>query len=387
MTFGDIYCGDGGASLGLVQAGLKPLWGIDSDKAACTTYRANIGKAICQDAASVDWAILERPDLLWASPPCQGFSVAGKRQKDDPRNFLVWGFVWAVAMLRPRAFLMENVPGVGQGAWAQFPSIVRMALETLGYNVSVFKIDAVDYGVPQHRRRVFWAGMLGGWVKVPPPTHAEGGMMGLKPWVTVREALGIPYDAPSLPVTATEGKGSIYPEKAARASDCLLLADGLNRGGTRTLDAPGFSVRGTGTQHGILEKPSRPVLAGNDKGTNPLRMRTQRTATGKAHTPVSEVEGRPSLTLSGEAPSINSPHHAIDHTGFSLKTHTKAEQSMGGDRLYRRLTVAECLILQGFSPSFRVLGNKTQQYKQVGNAVCPPVAEALARSVLEALAN
>ena len=61
MTFGDIYCGAGGASLGLQQAGLKHLWGIDNDKAACTTYEANIGKAICQDIASVDWAAMPRP--------------------------------------------------------------------------------------------------------------------------------------------------------------------------------------------------------------------------------------------------------------------------------------------------------------------------------------
>ena len=340
FTFADLYCGGGGASLGLKQAGLKHLWGIDSDKAACATYEANIGKAICADAASVDWAALERPDVLWASPPCQGFSVAGKRQKDDPRNFLVWGFVWAVAVLRPRAFICENVPGVGQGDWAQFPSIVRMALETLGYNVSVFKIDAVDYSVPQHRKRVFWAGCLEGWIRIPSPTHAEGGMLGLKPWVTVREALGIPG--------SVLWKDDLYNKPSRDGEDRVYDVS----------EAPAPSIDGRTGGRPKLVFPSRPVLAGNDKGTNPL---------------------------SGEPPSIDAPHHAIDHTGFSLKTHTKAEQSMGGDRLYRRLTVADCLVLQGFPRDFVVKGNKTQQYRQVGNAVPPPVAEALARSALENL--
>ena len=214
LTYADVYCGAGGFSLGFLQAGFKHLWGLDSDKVACASYEANIGKALCAVAASVDWLSLLKPDVLIGSPPCQGFSVAGKRQKDDPRNALVWGFVWAVAVLRPKAILIENVPGVGQGDWAQFPSIVRMALETLGYNVSVFKLNVADYGVPQIRKRVFWAGMLDGWIQIPPPTHAQGGfverenrqwsreksMLGLKPWVTVLSATknwrqGPPYQA------------------------------------------------------------------------------------------------------------------------------------------------------------------------------------------------
>ena len=506
LTFGDIYCGGGGASLGFKQAGFKHLWGIDSDKAACTSYETNIGKAICADAASVDWTILERPDLIWASPPCQGFSVAGKRQKDDPRNFLVWGFVWAVAVLRPRAFVMENVPGVGQGDWAQFPSIIRMALETLGYNVSVFKLNAADMGVPQIRKRVFWAGMLDGWIQVPPPTHAEGGMMGLKPWVTVREALGI-----RTPFVSSD---SNIEKIIGNPSRALTGNEGYNLGpsdfdGTR----------------------------GPRKMAIPLRMRTQRTATGKAHTPDSDVEGRPSLTLSGEPAFIALPlTHIVDPltmdtfkrilqlyadatkadpsqvlsllreatvsqaeaerrfgmlapfwqkavlqsamfrdgktrtTGDERSLFHRAPQGQGslerravrrvrqnrgrdtpsGPQLgeqcpsqstaplpelpsetpppsatlyalwqtsdgchllrealsalqkawqsisnqnkpiqspssYARLSVADCLALQGFPPSFRVLGNKTQQYKQVGNAVPPPVAEALARAVKEAI--
>src|SRR3990172_1674258 len=327
-TFSDVYCGGGGFSLGLKQAGLKHLWGLDNDKAACASYEANIGKAICADAASVDWLKLERPDLLVGSPPCQGFSVAGKRLKDDPRNNLVWGFVWAVAVLRPRALLMENVPGVGQGDWAQFPSIVRMALESLGYNVSVFKLDAADYGVPQTRKRVFWASSLEGWIQIPPPTHANGGMMGLKPWVTVREALGIPIDNPA---------------PSRRASP----------------NASSESERRFYEQGGIiLDCPSRPVLAGNDKGTNPLRMRTQRTATGKAHTPEPDVEGRPSLTLSGEAPALGLDYPSGTVQGRDQWPWTPLDPSHKSSP-YRRLSVAECLALQGFPPDYKLMGNQT----------------------------
>src|SRR3989304_7482013 len=103
-TFSDGYCGGGGFTLGLKQAGLKHLWGLDNDKAACATYEANIGKAICADAASVDWLKLERPDLLVGSPPRQGFSVAGERVKDDPRHNLVGGLISGVAARRDRAF-------------------------------------------------------------------------------------------------------------------------------------------------------------------------------------------------------------------------------------------------------------------------------------------
>jgi len=329
VTSGDLFCGCGGASLGIQEAGFKHLWAYDSDPKAVESFNLNVAPvAICQAIETMNWAEVEPVDFLWGSPPCQGFSTAGRRRKDDPRNFLIWGFVWAVSVLRPKAFAMENVPGIGQGDWAQFPQWVKGALETLGYKVTVMKLNAADYGVPQIRKRVFWVGALSGYPQVPPPTHAKAPWDGLLPWVTVREALGLPIDMP----------------------------------------AP------------------RPVLAGNDKGTNPLRIRRVRSENSKANGPIAEVDNTPAPTVPGEPmfiSELDTPSGVIQsgapgHEGKSASTPREL-------RRYRRLTVEECLKLQGFPAGFKVVGNQTEQYRQVGNAVPPAMSFAIAAAVRRAV--
>lgn len=334
-TCGDLFCGCGGAGLGLQQAGFRHLWAYDADAHCVDSFNRNVAPvAVCRNIESVDWAGVPPVDFLWGSPPCQGFSVAGKRAKDDPRNGLVWGFVWAVAVLRPRAFAMENVPGIGQGHWAQFPQWVRGALETLGYKVTVMKLNAADYGVPQIRRRVFWVGARASFVQVPPPTHAEHAWNGLLPWVTVRQALGIPYERPSPRVTCSEGRG-VHPSDitnrrgARRAGSITLLVDAPAVGGALTegwLTAPGHHRSQTEARVGVFKDndcPSRPVVSGHSRGW---------------------VSGQNGRKASGQ---------------------------------YRRLTVEECLILQGFPPGFEVAGNQSQRYSQVGNAVPPALGRAI----------
>lgn len=316
-SLSDVFCGSGGFSLGFVQAGYRHLWGIDADPHACASYEANIGKAIRARVESVDWASLERPDVLLGSPPCQGYSSAGKRDKNDERNRLVWGFVWAVAVLRPKAFCMENVPGIGQGKWKGYPEIIRMALETMGYKVTVMKLNTADYGVPQLRRRVFWVGALDFQPQIPSPSHAEPPVWdGLKPWVSVREALGLDHD-----------------------------------------------------------DPAPPVLAGNDKGTNPARrlaIRRVRSERSWSNSPAVEVSERPAPTLPGEPIFINHdvPGRPMDTSG-SLGWVEASGQ-------FRRLTVAECSKLMGYPDGFVLSGPQTAQYQQAGNGVCPQVARAIA---------
>ncbi len=361
ITSGDLFCGCGGASLGIQEAELKHLWAFDSDPKAVESFNLNVAPvAICQAIESVNWAELEPVDFLWGSPPCQGFSTAGRRRKDDPRNFLIWGFVWAVSVLRPKAFAMENVPGIGQGDWTQFPQWVKGALETLGYKVTVMKLNAADYGVPQIRKRVFWVGALSGYPQVPPPTHAKAPWDGLLPWVTVREALGIPID-------------SAAPMRRS------------NR------NASGECERRFWEQAGVLlDIPSRPILVGNDKGTNPLRIRRVRSENSKANGPIAEVDNTPTPTMPGEPMFINNPANTMNAdpylvTGKRKRVEGKAVLTSMGERRYRRLTVEECLKLQGFPDGFKVVGNQTEQYRQVGNAVPPAMGRAIAAAVRRAV--
>ena len=327
-SFADLFCGAGGFSLGFLRAGFRHLWGLDRDRDACRTYEANIGRAILADVRSADFASVPRPDVLIGSPPCQGFSVAGRRERDDPRNALVWAFVWAVACLRPKAFVMEEVPGIGYGEWQTFPQALRLAFESMGYRTTLMTLNAADYGVPQIRRRVFWAGCLDAPVAIPPPTHSRGGLFGLKPWISVREALGL-------------GEGA----ETGRAPDTRPPGNGTRLVMTR---ARSLYLKSNSDVTDVEGRPSRTLIA------NPLA--------------VAEVPDAPARGAAGRGGESGELAPFPDGTGE-----------------WRRLTVEESLVLQGFPRDYRLFGAKAKRYLLVGNAVPPPLGEALARAVLEAL--
>ena len=178
----DLFCGCGGLSLGFENAGFNVLLGIDMWEDALVTYRHNHrnGNTLCADLATlsveeVDKAInYEKVDVIIGGPPCQGFSIAGKRIVEDDRNKLYKSFVRMVAYFKPKAFVLENVPNIlsiGEGAVRE--SIINDFSE-LGYKVTYKVLLAADYGVPQNRRRAIFVGMLGGKEFVfPAPTVTQ----------------------------------------------------------------------------------------------------------------------------------------------------------------------------------------------------------------------
>lgn len=195
----DLFCGAGGLSEGLHQAGIKPVAGVDFDPRAVATYRHNHpGVPVLEaDIAEVTGAQLmqlantEAIDLVAGGPSCQGYSTHGKRMQDDPRNFLFEHFVRVVDEIRPKLFLMENVTGMltyGKGA---FRRQIEAAFLEIGYRTAFTQVLAADYGVPQLRHRVLFVGtrLANVTLTFPPPTHGERSL-GLQPYVTVAEALG-----------------------------------------------------------------------------------------------------------------------------------------------------------------------------------------------------
>jgi DNA (cytosine-5)-methyltransferase 1 len=195
----DLFCGAGGLSEGLSQAGFDPRVAVDFDTNALKTYKANHPQTeiIDGDIANVTGAELMRLartseiDLVAGGPSCQGFSTHGKRIQDDPRNFLFKHFVRIVDEVRPKMFLMENVKGMLTYSKGYFRKQIEEAFKEIGYHCAFTTVCAADFGVPQLRHRVLFIGTRLDQVPLsfPKPTHGDR-VPGLKPYLTVADAIG-----------------------------------------------------------------------------------------------------------------------------------------------------------------------------------------------------
>ncbi|RWB44795.1 MAG: DNA cytosine methyltransferase [Mesorhizobium sp.] len=195
----DLFCGAGGLSTGLRQAGMDPRVAVDFDSNAIATYKANHPEAetILGDVSQVSGEQLKRLagsddiDLIAGGPSCQGFSTHGKRIQDDPRNFLFKHFVRLVDEVRPKMFLMENVRGMLTYGKGYFKKQIEEAFEEIGYRTAFAQVCAADYGVPQLRHRVLFIGTRVDHIELsfPKPTHGDR-KLGLKQYLTVADALG-----------------------------------------------------------------------------------------------------------------------------------------------------------------------------------------------------
>jgi DNA (cytosine-5)-methyltransferase 1 len=194
----DLFCGAGGLSEGLTQAGFDPRVAIDFDANALKTYAANHPdtKIIHGDIAKVTGAELKQLartndiDLVAGGPSCQGFSTHGKRIQDDPRNFLFKHFVRIVDEVRPKMFLMENVKGMLTYSKGYFRKQIEEAFLEIGYRCAFTTVCAADFGVPQLRHRVLFIGTRLDQVRLsfPKETHGDS-LPGLKPYLTVADAI------------------------------------------------------------------------------------------------------------------------------------------------------------------------------------------------------
>jgi len=167
----DLLCGAGGLSKGFEWAGFNVVAANDNYKAACETYRNNhphtkliegdiTRKDIKQEL--FDAIKNKKVDIIIGGPPCQGFSHAGKRLVDDPRNFLFKEFVEIVKKIRPKVVVLENVEGIlTMNKGKSFESI-KDSFRELGYRLDGRKLHAVRYGIPQKRKRVVMIGVLDG---------------------------------------------------------------------------------------------------------------------------------------------------------------------------------------------------------------------------------
>ncbi len=194
----DLFSGAGGMTLGFHMAGFESKLAVDFDKDSCETYRKNFKntEVVCGDIRKLDnKTILKltggKVDVIIGGPPCQGFSALGKKLTDDPRNQLWREYLRIVTLLKPKVWVMENVPELLK---SQEFAEVRKVTEKLGYHIKSNVLNAADYGVPQRRRRaIVLAARIDNGLVHPKPTHTNKLEVDLfnpnqKHWVSVREA-------------------------------------------------------------------------------------------------------------------------------------------------------------------------------------------------------
>lgn len=355
MNVIDLFCGCGGFSKGFEQAGFNVRLGIDIWQDAVTTYKANFPHAATivgdistltgEDLLTTAGISANEVDVIIGGPPCQGFSLSGKRMLDDPRNILYKSFVRMVETIQPKVFVMENVPGLVRLFNGQVKDQVIEDFTNIGYKVKMQQLTASDYGVPQARTRVFFVGINKNKVKDVEysfPTETHG--INKKPYVTCEEALS---DLDFIGDTRLLTDDTEYELPAT--SDYQKF---MRRNSTKLLNHVTT----------IHTEKTRRIIAMVPDGGNYKDLPQELWSTRKVNIAWTRMDSK-------------KPCFTID-TGHNHHFHYKAN---------RVPTVRESARIQSFPDDFKFVGIKTSQLKQVGNAVPPLLAQAVAESIINTL--
>lgn len=190
-----LFSGGGGLDLGFKRAGFNLVYAIDIDKAAVDSYKKNIDENIVlNDLFAIDITKLPKANVVIGGPPCQSFSLVGKRDVHDNRSDLVWRYLEIIDYVHPEYFVFENVIGLKSAKTPKGSKVIddlSEAFEKIGYTINIETLNAADYGVPQRRKRVIIVGSkYGKKFLFPETTHNENGVDGKQKWVSAEEAIG-----------------------------------------------------------------------------------------------------------------------------------------------------------------------------------------------------
>ena len=184
-----LFSGCGGSDLGLRQAGFDVLWANDKLQYAGQVHRANFSETDFHAGDIAKVATFPKSDLLVGCYPCQGFSQAGSRRADNGINFLYRQFDRVLRLIQPKAFIVENVSGMRRSDLKHLLQNQITRFRLAGYRVSFEVLNAMNYGVPQFRERIFIVGIrsdFGVRYRFPAPTHGDG----LRPIINLKQAIG-----------------------------------------------------------------------------------------------------------------------------------------------------------------------------------------------------
>lgn len=350
----DLFCGCGGLSEGFRLAGYTIVGGVDFNAPAIKTFNKNFpeAKGICCDLLNMDqskivqeFGDLSEIDVIIGGPPCQGFSAANryKIEGEDPRNKLFFEFVKFVDLARPKAIVIENVRGIVTSNNGYAKDRIYEIFESRGYSVNHRILNASDYGVPQRRLRNFFV-MIRSDIKFD-----FDKLMKVKSEITVEDAIGELYgheeNKSNEPFVLDVEPSTLY-RRYLRASNN---------------EVPNHEVRypAEKVQHRISFVPQGGNWQDVPEELWPNNRKNRHSSAYKRL-------------------DVNEPSCTID-TGNNHSNYFHP--------LYNRIpTVREAARLQSFPDDFIFMGNRSEQYRQVGNAVPPLLAKVIAdelRGVIE----
>ena len=346
----DLFSGCGGISLGFKLAGFNISGGIDIDPDAIKTFQKNFpkSKAICESLSEYNnKRILDdfgdkKIQVIVGGPPCQGFSVANRwqKEKEDPRNKLFFEYLRFVEQIKPQAVVIENVRGIMTRDKGFAKDRIEKLLKDLGYNVDCKVLDASDYGVPQNRLRAFFVAIKNDSKKTFNFDHLIK-----QPKVTVKDAIGELYDLDKNPKSK-------------------------------------FTTKPQSKYLKYLRKENQEIFNHEIKYPAPL------TQERISHVP----QGGNWADIPAELfPNKRSNRHSsafkrLDEKACSVTIDTGNAHSNYFHPLYNRIpTVREAARIQSFRDDFILEGTRTSQYRQIGNAVPPLLAKAIADELLKYL--
>ncbi|HET9592378.1 MAG TPA: DNA cytosine methyltransferase [Solirubrobacterales bacterium] len=389
----DLFAGAGGLSLGFEQAGFDVFAAVEYDPVHCGVHEFNFPNTeiVCADASKLapaqlcqaTWAGAARHgrpdwdgeiDVIVGGPPCQGFSTMGKRLIDDSRNRLVFDFFRLVSALRPRYFVMENVPGMAAGGHTAILQNFLDEFERNGYVAAPKVLNAADYGVPQLRRRLI---VMGSREDVAAACHPKPRVNPLpkRPGARTRmEIEGLPKGP-----TVWQAIGDL-PD--LDRFDALLETD---------------RVRLPKSDLAAMErKASSYAVSMRDGDPDDLshrRIWDRQLLTSSARTVHTEVSVRRfAATPPGETEPI-SRFYRLHPRGLcnTLRAGTGSERGAYTSprpihpKLPRVLSVREAARLHSFPDWFQLHSTKWHGFRQIGNAVAPRMGRSVGEAVREAL--